>query len=207
VTDGSTAASSAVDSARDAAAAHPEQVPPDAAVPVAYAGFVTRVIAFTADAAIINAVAVFVGVAVALLFSVVQSPASDLKTVLESIAAAAYVLWAAGYFVVFWSTTGQTPGDRLMRIRVTRGDGGRLHTRRAVVRYAGLWLAAIPLGAGFLPILVDDRRRGLQDWLARSVVIHTPAAESGADTVIDAQVAEAALAPSQAALDSRAADP
>jgi uncharacterized RDD family membrane protein YckC len=27
------------------------------------------------------------------------------------------------------------------------------------------------LGAGFLPILFDDRRRGLQDMLARTVVI------------------------------------
>jgi hypothetical protein len=35
----------------------------------------------------------------------------------------------------------------------------------------GLTLAAIPLGAGFLPILFDERRRGLQDMLARTVVI------------------------------------
>ena len=38
------------------------------------------------------------------------------------------------------------------------------------MRLVGMVLAAIPLCAGFLLILVDDRRRGLQDVLARTVV-------------------------------------
>ena len=33
------------------------------------------------------------------------------------------------------------------------------------------WLAAIPLFAGYVPILFSDRRRGFQDWLARTVVV------------------------------------
>ena len=40
------------------------------------------------------------------------------KAVLAVIGGVAYVLWAAGYFVGFWSATGQTPGDRVMQIRV-----------------------------------------------------------------------------------------
>jgi uncharacterized RDD family membrane protein YckC len=42
------------------------------------------------------------------------------------------------------------------------------------VRCVGLFLAALPLLLGFLLILLNDRRRGLQDFLARSVVVHTP---------------------------------
>ena len=38
-------------------------------------------------------------------------------------------------------------------------------------------LAALPLFAGFLPILFDDRRRGLQDMLAGSVVVGADPAE------------------------------
>jgi uncharacterized RDD family membrane protein YckC len=34
-------------------------------------------------------------------------------------------------------------------------------------------LAALPLFAGFLRILIDDRRRGLQDRLARTVVVYS----------------------------------
>ena len=84
----------------------------------------------------------------------------------------AYLLWGIGYFVTFWSTTGQTPGNRVFRIRVRGAHGEeRLLPRRALLRFVGLTLAAIPLFAGFLIILVDDRRRGLQDRLARTVVV------------------------------------
>ena len=44
----------------------------------------------------------------------------------------------------------------------------------ALLRLAGLTLAAIPLFAGFLPILVDDRRRGVHDMLAGTVVVTAP---------------------------------
>ena len=44
----------------------------------------------------------------------------------------------------------------------------------AIVRLAAMALAALPLFAGFLLILVDDRRRGLQDRLARTVVVYAP---------------------------------
>jgi uncharacterized RDD family membrane protein YckC len=42
------------------------------------------------------------------------------------------------------------------------------------VRLAALVLAALPLFAGFVPILFDERRRGLQDMLAGTVVVLAP---------------------------------
>ena len=91
-----------------------------------------------------------------------------------------FLAWSVGYFVTFWSTTGQTPGSRLMRITVrTADDGGVLGPRRAALRFAGLVLAAIPLGAGFVPILFDERRRGLQDMLAGTVVVEAPELSRG----------------------------
>ena len=87
-------------------------------------------------------------------------------------------MWAAGYFVTFWSATGQTPGDRVMGILVISADGERrLRPRRSVVRLVGMVLAALPCFAGYLLILVDDRRRGLHDRLARTVVVYVPQAE------------------------------
>ncbi len=46
--------------------------------------------------------------------------------------------------------------------------------RWAIVRLVGLFLAALPLLLGFVPILLNERRRGLQDLLGRSVVVHEP---------------------------------
>lgn len=40
----------------------------------------------------------------------------------------------------------------------------------SALRFVGLLLAIVPLFAGFLPMLVDLRRRGLQDYVAGTVV-------------------------------------
>jgi uncharacterized RDD family membrane protein YckC len=135
-----------------------------------YVGLVTRAIAFSLDAAIINVVAVLTAAAISLTLSVVKVP-HDVRTAVAAVGGVAYVLWTVGYFVTFWATTGQTPGDRVLRIRVHAASGDRLPPRRALLRFVGIILATIPLFAGFLPILVDDRRRGLHDMLARTVVL------------------------------------
>jgi uncharacterized RDD family membrane protein YckC len=135
-----------------------------------YEGLVTRSIAFALDAAVINLVAIAVGAVVGLAVSVLSVP-DWAKTALLAIGGAAYIIWSIAYFATFWSTTGQTPGDRVMQIRVCRADGARLNVRRSVFRLVCLVLAAIPLFAGFLPILFDERRRGLHDMLAGSVVV------------------------------------
>lgn len=151
-------------------AAAPGEVAPTASARVRYVGLATRAIAMVIDAALINLVAVIVGVGASLILSILHLP-SGTDTVLQAAGAAAYVFWTVGYFIVFWSTTGQTPGARVMLIRVVRATGVALKPREALVRCAGVLLAAIPLFAGFVPILFDDRRRGFQDWLAGTVVI------------------------------------
>jgi uncharacterized RDD family membrane protein YckC len=148
--------------ARDAAA--------DATPAPQYVGLVTRAIAFALDAALINAIAILTTAVVTLTFSVVTVP-QVVRTVAVAVGGAAYLLWSVGYLVVFWATTGQTPGSRALHIRVRAASGEPLRPRRALVRFVGLTLATLPLFAGFLLILVDDRRRGLHDVLARTVVV------------------------------------
>jgi uncharacterized RDD family membrane protein YckC len=140
----------------------------------AYAGLMTRTIAYAMDGALINLAALLAGIAVALALSILHLP-GKLDGVVAAVLAVAYAVWVVAYFVTFWSTTGQTPGSRLMRIRVIDAHGAqRLEPRRAAVRVGGLVLATIPLFAGFVIMLWDRRRRCLQDRLARTVVIHAP---------------------------------
>ena len=61
-----------------------------------------------------------------------------------------------------------------MQIRVVSSAGDRVKPRWAVVRFVGVLLAALPLFAGFVPILFDARRRGFQDWLAHTAVVNAP---------------------------------
>jgi uncharacterized RDD family membrane protein YckC len=140
-----------------------------AAVPVGYAGLVTRAVAFLIDLFTANAIVVLTGGAIDLLARLLGGNES-LNARQALAGGTVWFLWLGLYFVLFWTLTGQTPGDRLMSIRVFSSRGGRIRIRQAVLRFIGLLLAAVPLGAGFLPILVDDRRRGFHDWLARTVV-------------------------------------
>jgi uncharacterized RDD family membrane protein YckC len=157
-----------------APAAPADTVEPRAAPAAApYVGLVTRALAFGIDAAIVNAVAIATAAVVTLALSVISVP-SEIETVAVAIGGVAYVLWLAAYFVTFWSGTGQTPGNRVLRITVRPVSGERLLPRRALLRFAGLTLAALPLFLGFLLILIDDRRRGLHDVLARTVVVERP---------------------------------
>jgi uncharacterized RDD family membrane protein YckC len=140
----------------------------------AYEGLVTRGIAFAVDAAVINFVALIVSVSVGLALSVLD-PSNDVETVALAVGAVAYALWSIGYFVTFWSTTGQTPGNRLLQIRVCRADDGAvLRPRKSLLRLGAMVLCTLPLFAGFLTILVDNRRRGLHDVVAGSVVVAAP---------------------------------
>ena len=140
--------------------------------PNPYAGLATRTVAFALDAAIINAVGWAVAAVLTLCFSLVSIP-EDVRNVLVAIGAVVALLWAAGYFVFFWSATGQTPGNRVLGIRVQDARTGLpIPGRRAVVRLLALLLAAVPFCAGFLMILFDERRRALQDRIARTTVVY-----------------------------------
>jgi uncharacterized RDD family membrane protein YckC len=147
-------------------------------------GLITRVFAFGIDLAIINVVALLTSGLIGLLYSIVSVP-DDLRAGAIVAAGTAYLIWAVGYFVTFWTTTGQTPGNRVLRIRVCASDGGRLLPRRALLRFIGLTLAALPLFAGFALILVDSRRRGLQDFIARSLVIDAREKDDAAGAAAD----------------------
>ena len=137
---------------------------------LATAGIATRGTALAVDAAFANLIFLVLGALIGLVTSLV----GDLRPewLVALLAAAGWTLIVGGYFTLFWSVTGQTPGMRLMRLQVVTYAGGPVHLARALVRLVGLVLAIIPLFAGFLPVLFDARRRGLHDWLARTLVIH-----------------------------------
>jgi uncharacterized RDD family membrane protein YckC len=124
------------------------------------------------DAAIINVVAWGVAAVVAVGLSLLKVP-DEVVTLMAAIGAVIAIGWSIAYFAYFWSSRGQTPGDRLLGLQVLRaGSGEPPHLGRAVVRVLCLPLSAIPLCAGFLMILVDSQRRALHDHLAGTVVIY-----------------------------------
>lgn len=147
--------------------------------PPLYAGLATRAVALALDAAAINAIALGVGGVLALCTSLLHLP-SEVERLTALAGGVAWLLLSVGWFVVFWSTAGQTPGDRVLRIRVLDAHEPQrpLRPRRALLRLIALVLGAIPFFAGYLPVLLDDRRRAFHDRVARTVVVHVQSAPS-----------------------------
>jgi uncharacterized RDD family membrane protein YckC len=117
------------------------------------AGFATRALGLILDIMLINAATVVAAWAL----GTIGLDAS--AAVIAGLAAAAWLALFSGYLLLFWTLTGQTPGMRSVR------------------RLVGMYLSVLTLGVGFLLVLVDDRRRGLHDRLAGTLVIHAPAAD------------------------------
>ena len=140
-----------------------------------YGGIVTRAIALATDAA----VTIVLFMSVVGIAALVASLVGGLRPawLAGALLASGWFLIVGTYFVMFWSTAGQTPGMRLLRVRV------RVHGRlgdspsigRSLVRLVGLVLAIVPICAGFIPVLFTERRRGLPDFLAGTVVVYEDA--------------------------------
>jgi uncharacterized RDD family membrane protein YckC len=145
-----------------------------AAVGGGYAGVVSRAIALGMDAALVQGVLLLVAALFALVASLVGG--FSLGTVGQAVVATGWLLLTAAYFVVCWTAAGQTLGMRAMQLEVVATRTGRAPAfGRSVVRVLWLGLCIITLFVGFLPALVDDRRRGLHDMVSGTVVVHVPA--------------------------------
>ena len=83
----------------------------------------------------------------------------------------------AGYFILFHSLGGQTPGKFICAVRVIRQDESESEFKiespnlmRNILRELG-WLFGLLLGGWpLLLVFLNRNRRGLHDWLGSSVV-------------------------------------
>jgi uncharacterized RDD family membrane protein YckC len=76
------------------------------------------------------------------------------------------------YHIFFLATAGRTPGKAFMGLRVLTTGGNRVSFVRAVLRLVGYVLSALPIFAGFVLVLLDDRRQCFHDKLAGTYVVY-----------------------------------
>ena len=75
------------------------------------------------------------------------------------------------YFTYFHGTTGQTPGKRLLGLRVVQETGEPIGLGTAFLRWVGYIVSGIPMLMGFLWAGADRRKQGWHDKIAGTVVI------------------------------------
>jgi uncharacterized RDD family membrane protein YckC len=75
------------------------------------------------------------------------------------------------YLLLFQVLLAQTPGMRLLKMRVIDVYGDEPSVMRCAVRTAGYLAGIATLGLGFLWVGFDSERRGLHDWISGTYVV------------------------------------
>jgi uncharacterized RDD family membrane protein YckC len=132
------------------------------------AGLGSRFLAWLIDAAFI-----------AVLFAIGVGAGATLEVLRPGLATAVVALWTFallwGYFLLFeWLWTGQTPGKRLMGLRVVRTQGTAISFLQAAVRNVLRAADSLPFfyALGFAVAACDRLHRRLGDLAAGTLVVH-----------------------------------
>ncbi|HXG41852.1 MAG TPA: RDD family protein [Dehalococcoidia bacterium] len=138
------------------------------------AGLGVRAVAFVLDVVVLfSFLMVFAALALLQLFLRTDTGARDSDAAVWT---AVYMVlgWLAFvplYHIALWAWRGQTVGQMAVRVKVVRGDGGSIGPGRALLRFVVYAISVLFLFLGFVPALMDERRRGLPDLVAGTVVI------------------------------------
>lgn len=145
-----------------------------------YGGFWRRFVALLIDLFILGTIGFTMLILGSVAFGLGVSPeemAADPETLMELGAKVWAIYQALGfflnmaYFTWFNGTTGQTPGKRLMGLRVVRDTGEAISFGTAFLRWVGYLISFLPLCMGFLWAGVDRRKQAWHDKIAGTVVI------------------------------------
>ncbi len=137
-----------------------------------YAGPVTRLLAFIADAAIVFIAFSLAAAGLALAVRIVTSDRLQLALDAGVWWVVSFVIWAFLYVAVGLGLAGRTPGKAIVGLRVVDREGEPLTPRQAIVRTMAFPLSFLLFGAGFLGILLGRERRALHDVIAGSAVVY-----------------------------------
>jgi uncharacterized RDD family membrane protein YckC len=133
------------------------------------ASFQSRAIAFTIDLVIFN----FIMAAASILWSLAHSdpaPIGAVKVV------NLHTWWALAAVVVYFGAftflgRGQTPGKRLMGIRVVSLVHERIGLWHSIERALGYGASALELGFGFLQYFIHPNAQTVHDRIAETIVV------------------------------------
>ncbi len=140
--------------------------PPATSVVTEYAGFWRRVAASLIDGLLISAVTAPITL---VTFSSYTDPGN------QAAGAPYYPIITIAqwlYFALMESSSKQaTLGKMALGIRVTDLNGNRIGFGKATGRYFGKILSGLILGIGFLMVAFTERKQGLHDMLAGTLVV------------------------------------
>lgn len=139
------------------------------------AGLLRRLAAMLYDGLLLIGV-LMLATALFLPFTGGEAVVSGRNPVLEWVYRAALLALIVGFFGIFWTLRGQTLGMASWRLRVEREDGALLGWGDTLRRLGWSVLSLLPLGLGFLWVVLDPQRRAWHDRMSGTRVVVVPKA-------------------------------
>lgn len=139
-----------------------------------YAGFWYRALALIIDTVISVVLTLVIVVPLAFVMGAAMSSSYSLPEIEAAGGLLGNVFGVAVgwlYFTISESSSWQaTPGKRMLGLRVADEAGNRIGFGRANGRYFAKFLSAIILGIGYLMVAFTDKKQGLHDKIAGTLV-------------------------------------
>jgi uncharacterized RDD family membrane protein YckC len=136
---------------------------------VAYGGFWIRLVAYIIDAIVLS---VAVGVLASIFgISLMPTDVESYDPALNILNLVSFVIGWLYFALLESSERGATLGKMALGLRVVTSDGQRLSFMNATGRYFAKIISAIILFIGFIMIGFTDKKRGLHDMIAGTLVI------------------------------------
>ena len=139
--------------------------------PVPEAGLASRAVAFAIDYGVVSLFLFVLSALVNLIAGFFTNKPPGIVALLFG--AIAFGVVGAVYLLAFWTLDRQTPGMRFMRLRIEPVVEDDVSFWDALRRLVG-FVVSFVFFIGYLMILFSDRRRGLLDRIADTVVIYVP---------------------------------
>jgi uncharacterized RDD family membrane protein YckC len=142
-----------------------------------YAGFWYRVLGYIIDSLLMAVIFFPLGVIVGLVAGANADNTSPLLPLANLGLNGISIVTGWLYYAFLESSTWQgTVGKKLLGLRVTDLDGNRISFGRATGRYFGMILSGMICFVGFIMVAFTEKKQGLHDMLAGTLVVRGAAA-------------------------------
>lgn len=142
---------------------------------VTFAGFWVRLAAYIIDSAILLILLLIVRLLISGVLSVLEGTPFDGNVLFNyTIKDILLYIFQILYFVLFVSSTGTTPGKKLMNLRVISAETGEMPGFFDVLyrETIGRFLCGLFLCIGYIAVGIDKEKRGFHDMLSDTRVIY-----------------------------------
>jgi uncharacterized RDD family membrane protein YckC len=146
-------------------------------------GFGRRLAATVLDAVVVLVFSMLGSTAAGVIGLVLGMYSPEAEEIANRFVIAAGLIISVGYYMACWANGGQTLGNFSTMIRVVSKDGSPVTWGKAILRFVGYIVSAIPFSLGFLWVAFDSRRQGWHDKIAGTYVIPADEHFSAQDSV------------------------